>query len=58
MKTIEKFLCGENLNIEYKDDSSKNFDIDTVICACVGMANAEGGVVLIAYLSDKPIIPV
>lgn len=52
MKTIEKFLCGENLNIEYKDDSSKSFDIDTVICACVGMANAEGGVVLIGIKSE------
>ncbi len=53
MKTIEKLLNGEDLNIEYKDDNSKNFDFDTIICACVGMANAKGGNILIGVKSAK-----
>lgn len=49
---ISSLLMGETLTVEYKDDSRDNFNLDNIVKACVGMANAGGGVVL-AGINDK-----
>lgn len=50
---INQYLNGENLYVEYKDDNHANFDFDTVVCACVGMANSAGGTILIGVKSEN-----
>lgn len=49
---LQKYLSGETLVIEYKDDSKGDFNDDLIIKACVGLSNAEGGVLLIG-VADK-----
>lgn len=44
---IKPYLTGESLTIEYKDDSKDHFSDELIIKACVSLANAEGGIVLI-----------
>ena len=53
LETISDYLNGENIYVEYKDDNHATFDFDGVICACVGMANASGGTVLLGIKSEN-----
>lgn len=53
---IEHLLTGETLEIEYKDNSKKDFSDDLIIKACVGMANARGGIILVGVSDDGHII--
>ena len=45
LNTEDIFNLGESLKVEFKDDSRDGFNMDNVIRACVGMANAGGGTV-------------
>ena len=56
MEQLTQYLSGETLTIEYKDDSQKSFNDELIIKACVSMANAEGGVILIGVSDDAQII--
>lgn len=49
---INQFLTGESINLEYKDDTKNHFSDDLIIKACVGLANAEGGVVLVGVTDE------
>lgn len=52
---LTPFLSGETLNIEYKDDTKPTFSDELIIKACVSMANAEGGVILIGVTDDAKV---
>lgn len=52
---LTPFLSGETLNIEYKDDTKPTFSDELIIKACVSMANAEGGVILIGITDDAKV---
>lgn len=53
---LTPYLSGETLSVEYKDDSKKNFSDDLIIKACVSMANASGGVILVGVSDDAHIL--
>lgn len=50
------FPKKENLQIEFKDDSRDTFNFDDVIRACVGLSNAEGGVVFCGIKDNGEVI--
>jgi ATP-dependent DNA helicase RecG len=50
---LSKYLEKETITIEYKDDTKPNFDFGLVVEACVGLANASGGEVLLGIAEDK-----
>ena len=50
---LSKYLEKETLTIEYKDDTKPKFDFGLVVEACVGLANANGGEVLLGVAEDK-----
>lgn len=56
MEQLTQYLSGETLTIEYKDDNQKSFNDELIIKACVSMANAEGGVILIGVSDDAQIM--
>ncbi len=53
---LTPYLSGETLRIEYKDDNKNNFSDELIVKACVSMANAEGGVVLIGITDDGHVL--
>lgn len=53
---IDALLTGESMTLEYKDDSKTHFSDDLIIKACVGLANAEGGIVLIGVTDEGKFI--
>lgn len=53
---LENYLAGETLNIEYKDDSREHFSDELIIKACVSLANASGGVILIGVTDDGKVV--
>lgn len=53
---LTPYLSGETLHIEYKDDSKSSFNDDLIIKACVSMANADGGVVLIGVSDNAKVV--
>lgn len=50
------FPKKENLQIEFKDDSRDSYNFDDVIRECVGLSNAEGGVVFCGIKDNGEVI--
>ena len=53
---LTQYLLGETLCVEYKDDSKSSFGDELIIKACVSMANAEGGVILVGVSDDARVL--
>ncbi|WP_031492278.1 ATP-binding protein [Succinivibrio dextrinosolvens] len=50
------FPKKESLQIEFKDDSRDSFNFDDVIRACIGLSNAEGGVVFCGIKDNGEVV--
>lgn len=53
---LKNYLGGETLTIEYKDDQKEHFSDELIIKACVSLANASGGVVLIGVTDNGTVV--
>ncbi len=53
---LTPYLSGETLQVEYKDDNKSSFNDELIIKACVSMANAEGGVILIGVSDNAQVV--